>query len=182
MQLLPVGRWGTLLVVVSVLSTACSGGSIREVPLAQLAAEQDAYDGQAVRTLGTVVSVVDQPGDEPYFVLQDAAGNRVRLLPDGAVRGHEGDVVTVTGTFAFRPDAGRELLVDEIRADDVQFAPTSGAVRTGREVVQETTMTRPAGHDGRRIDDEVTLLDRDGEPVEAARCGTELVFAPAVAA
>ena len=103
-------------VVASIVLAACSGGGPVEVPLAQLVAEQEAYDGQTVVTEGTVAAVRDSSAADAYFVLQDAADNRVRLLPDEAAAPHEGDSVAVTGAFRFREQSGRDLTVDRINA------------------------------------------------------------------
>lgn len=102
------------LVLLVIVLAACGGPATADVPLARIAAEQDVYDGQVLSTSGTVVPIADVPGRDPYFVLEDADGNRVRLLPDDAARPYEGESVAVTGTFDFRPDAGRQLRVDTI--------------------------------------------------------------------
>ena len=79
-----------------------------------LAAEQEDYDGQVVSTEGVVVPIEDRPGSEPYFVLEDDAGNRIRLHPDSVAEEHLDQAVIVTGEFRFNEEAGRELQIDSI--------------------------------------------------------------------
>lgn len=106
---------GTAQCLVGVfLIAACSGGTPVEVPLAHLVAEQETYDGQALTTEGTVVAVRDFATADDYFVLQDAAENRVRLVPDEAAAPHDGDTVAVTGSFRFDEQSGRHLTVEQI--------------------------------------------------------------------
>ena len=109
-------RIAAVSVVAAIFLAACSGATAVEVPLAQLVAEQESYDGQTVVTEGTVAAVRDSPSADAYFVLQDAADHRVRLLPDEAAAPHEGDNVVVTGVFRFRQQSGRDLRVDGINA------------------------------------------------------------------
>lgn len=91
---------------------SCSPSGPVDVPLATLAAEQEAYDGRTVVTEGVVVEVQDTMEAEPYYVLQDESDNRVRLLPTADARPHENQRVTVTGDFRFVPERGRELHVE----------------------------------------------------------------------
>lgn len=102
--------------VAAVVVTACS--SPTDVPLAVLADQQDAYDGRTVSTHGVVVPVEDAPGREPYFVLEDNAGNRVRALPDASARPYVHESVAVTGMFRFDPNAGRELHIATIEPSE----------------------------------------------------------------
>jgi hypothetical protein len=95
--------------------SAC-GGEPADVPLVRLAAEQEAYDGRTVSTEGRVVPIEDPPAGEPYFVLEDHAGNRVHLLPDATARPYVGESVTVTGAFRFDPNAGRQLEIETIES------------------------------------------------------------------
>lgn len=102
------------LVLLAVALLAACGGDPANVPLADLAAEQEAHDGRVVSTEGVVVPIEDRPGGDVYFVLEDDAGNRVRLVPDAAARRHADQTIAITGTFRFDPDAGRELDIDTI--------------------------------------------------------------------
>ncbi len=104
-------------VAMLVLMTGC-GGEPADVPLAHLAADQEAYDGRSVSTRGTVVAIEDAPGSQEYFVLEDNAGNRVRLLPDATASRHVGESVVVTGDFGFEPNGGRQLHADAIEPSD----------------------------------------------------------------
>lgn len=93
---------------------AACGGETANVPLAELAAEQEAHHERVVSTEGEVVPIEDRPGATPYLVLEDDAGNRVRLFPEPIARRHTHESVTVTGTFRFDPTAGRQLHIDTI--------------------------------------------------------------------
>lgn len=112
-------RWsaGVLLVFVVSFTAACGGRPPAEVPLARLVAEQETYDGRTVVTEGTVIAVRDAEESQVYFVLQDPADNRVRILPDAAAAPYEDATVTVTGMFEFRDRSGRELTVENIERD-----------------------------------------------------------------
>ena len=107
--------WATVLALAVALSLpGCSRGGPAEVPLTLLVAEQETYDGRTVRTNGTVAAIRDYDAGGPYFVLEDVAQNRVRLVPDETAAAHEGETVAVTGVFRFQPDSGRELQIDDI--------------------------------------------------------------------
>ena len=94
----------------------CSRGRPADVPLTLLVAEQERNDGRTVRTNGTVTAIRDRDAGDAYFVLEDVAQNRVRLVPDETAAAHEGETVTVTGVFRFQAESGRELRVDDITA------------------------------------------------------------------
>lgn len=106
---------GAVLVLLLCVAAACTSGGVTRVPLATLAADQEAYDGRTVSTEGVVTEVRDAPTDEPYYVLEDGQQHRVRLVPDGVARTYAAELVTVTGEFRFVADRGRELHVENIR-------------------------------------------------------------------
>ena len=99
--------------VAAAASTGCDPGPA-QVSLQVLADQQEEYDGRVVSTEGVVVPIEDRPGAEPYFVLEDEAGNRTRLHPDSAAQEHVHESIVVIGQFRFNPDAGRELHIDSI--------------------------------------------------------------------
>jgi hypothetical protein len=103
-----------LLTAVALVVSACGADAPRAVALRELAARQEAYEGQRVRTCGTVVGVVDAAGAEQYYVLEDEGQHRVRLLPDDQARRHERERVAVVGSFRFEPAEGRVLQIDEL--------------------------------------------------------------------
>lgn len=102
-----------VICVLAIVLAACASGA-SEVPLTMLADKQDVYDGRAVSTRGSVLGIEDPRGAGTYYVLEDNAGNRVRLLPDASARPFADESVVVTGTFRFDPNAGRELHVETI--------------------------------------------------------------------
>lgn len=102
-----------VLCTLALAVSACTGPTT-EVPLALLTHEQEAYDDRLVSTQGVVVPIVDSPGGDEYFVLEDHMGNRVRALPDAVARRYAGQTVAVSGTFRFNPNAGRELRIATI--------------------------------------------------------------------
>ncbi len=106
-----------LLTALLVAAPGCASGPV-EVELSQLAADQEAYDGDTVVTEGTVREIRDHPDAEPYHVLEDAHDNRVRLLPDELAAEYAGRRVQVRGGFEFDPGQGRLL-----RAEDVTVLP-----------------------------------------------------------
>lgn len=109
-----IWRPALLTLAVALSLAGCSRGGPAEVPLTLLVAEQETYHGRTVRTNGTVAAIRDYDAGDPYFVLEDVAQNRVRLVPDETAAAHEGETVAVTGVFRFQPESGRELQVDDI--------------------------------------------------------------------
>ncbi len=95
---------------------ACASARPADVTLVTLSAEQEAYNGRVVVTEGVVVAVRDAPDEEPYYVLQDDAQNRVLLVPSVWPADHEGEVVSVTGVFQIDPNSGRKLVIRRIDA------------------------------------------------------------------
>ncbi len=109
--------WQAWVIAASIgVVTACGPSGAVEVTLGALAADHDAYDRRSVETVGVVVQVQDGPEDEPYYVLQDDSGNRVRLVPTASARRHSNQAVSVIGQFRFVPGRGRELRTERIAA------------------------------------------------------------------
>lgn len=86
----------------------------RPVSLAQLVAGQDQLVGESLQTSGTVREIVDPDGAR-YYVLENASGDRVGLVPAEAVADAVGQALTVTGTLEDREGFGRVLLVESVR-------------------------------------------------------------------
>jgi len=96
------------------LGVLLAGCSAPHHSLAALTEHQDAYDGQAVSTSGTVRRFEDPSG--PYFVLEDEDGNRVEVTPANDVSGYVGQTVSVTGRFRVDPQLGRLITVETVSA------------------------------------------------------------------
>lgn len=106
---------GAALLLVLVALSACAG--VRTLSLEQLATEQEQLTGETVRTSGVVRQFAD-PGGAAYYVLEDAAANRVQLLPPNAVARYAGQSLTVVGRFEVSPTLGRVLHVESVTSDD----------------------------------------------------------------
>jgi hypothetical protein len=99
--------------VVLVLA-ACGGPAT--VTLEELAFDTATHEGNEVVTVGTVVEFTEDDGAiERHIVIEDAAHNRVELLPLEAGEPFIGAEVEVTGRFDFAPGRGRAIEVSEIR-------------------------------------------------------------------
>ena len=118
------GRMWLWLVVgfASIAPLGCADRSPAEVvSLADLVAEQDAYDGSTVIVEGTV-----QARDEPrHFWIEDAGQHRVELFPPDAVADLVGQRIRVTGRFTFRDDRGRGIDIADLEV--LGEAPTAVA-------------------------------------------------------
>lgn len=103
-------------VVAMTLALLLAGcGGPRVVPLSELAANADYYDGRMVIAHGVVLEFgADDDDVEHHFVIQDQDVNRVQLLPNEAAEPHVGAVVEVLGEFEFDPDRGRLLHIESI--------------------------------------------------------------------
>jgi hypothetical protein len=133
--------WSRVIVtVVSVVLLGCAAGEPQPevVSLADLVAEQDAYDGATVIAEGTVQSY-----DDPrHYWVEDIEQHRVELFPHGAVEDLVGQRIRVTGRFTFRDDRGRGIDIDEL------------------EVLGEApTATGPPDHDGSRLRDHAAVIE-----------------------
>lgn len=92
------------------------GGDPRasEVPLAVLANQGEAHDGDRVATQGVV-----RHFEEPlHYWIEDEDLHRVEIFPHDAIAPHLGERVRVEGEFAFSREAGRSLTVDSVEALD----------------------------------------------------------------
>lgn len=99
--------------VLVLLSAGCAGP--RAVPLTELAANADYYDGRKVIAHGVVMEFgADDDAVEHHFVIQDQDVNRVQLLPNEAAEPYVGSVVEVLGEFEFDPGRGRLLHIESI--------------------------------------------------------------------
>lgn len=111
MQISP--RW-TAVAMALLLLAACGGPSA--VTLRSLTADSAAYDGERVVAVGTVVEFTEAEGaTERHLVLQDDGQNRVQLVPLEEAEPYIGAGVRVTGYYAFDPERGRRLEIEEIR-------------------------------------------------------------------
>ncbi len=112
-----------LMVTALMVLTACGLVTTgpRAVTLAELAADQDRYDGTVVSTEGVVRSF-----DDPlHYWIEDEDVNRVELVPHDEVAPLLGEEVRVVGEFTFDRDQGRLITVDRIEPIDA----TSRALR-----------------------------------------------------
>lgn len=108
-------RWVRAAAVTTVVLLLAGCGGPRVVPLSELAANADYYDGRTVIAHGVVMEFgADDDPVEHHFVIQDQDVNRVQLLPNEAAEPYVGSVVEVVGEFAFDPDRGRLLHVESI--------------------------------------------------------------------
>jgi hypothetical protein len=99
----------------AVSSMALSGGCTREQPvvaleLEMLAAQQANFQGRRVRTHGTL----RMHAEPRHYWIEDAALNRVGLVPAEAVQEYLGSVIEVTGRFGFAPEHGRRIEVEAV--------------------------------------------------------------------
>lgn len=100
-----------LFTALAVLSSACGGDPV-QVPLAELAENQEEYSGKTVVTSGRIKRFEDPSG--PYYVLQDQEHNRVALTPKRRAAAFEGDSVTVSGIFVVKEALGRVIEIQTI--------------------------------------------------------------------
>lgn len=107
-------RW--LLLICALLLAACQGGG-GDVAIADLARDPESYQGREVTVRGTVVAFDAADGaTRRHIAVEDAARNRVELLPISAAEPHVGRAVEVTGTFTFDPARGRAIEITTIEA------------------------------------------------------------------
>ena len=99
----------------AIILAACTrSDTVTDVTLAELAARQHAYDGQTVRTRGTVRSF-DSPR---HYWLEDDHLNRVGLTPAEHIAAHLDRQVTVVGRYNFTRDRGRRITLEAIEPYD----------------------------------------------------------------
>jgi hypothetical protein len=87
------------------------------VSLAQLATNQESYNGQKVETRG-IVRQFANPDGAVYYVIEDSQPNRVELKPADAASGYVGQQVAVTGTFHLDNQVGRWITAERVSALD----------------------------------------------------------------
>lgn len=87
---------------------ACDGREAIEVPLAQLVAQQAAYDGRTVVVVGMLRS---HPEPEHYWI-EDDGYNRVELAWGDDLAPYLGRRLAVRGLFRYEPDEGRRIDVE----------------------------------------------------------------------
>ncbi|TVP83437.1 MAG: hypothetical protein EA347_12575 [Thioalkalivibrio sp.] len=92
--------------------SGCAQERVSEVTLEQLAGAPAAFDGERVRTQGTVRAIEDP---EHYWI-ETTPRNRLAIRPGSAVAGHVGDAVVVEGRFTWHPEEGRRLELESVVA------------------------------------------------------------------
>lgn len=106
---LRVARAAAVIAVAAPLLAACGPASHT---LADLAAHQESYDGKVISTTGTVRAFHDATGT--YYVIEDAAANRVLVKPASLFADRVGQTITVTGRFNLTTTEGRVLTVTAV--------------------------------------------------------------------
>lgn len=99
---------------VALLAPGCGDQPPNAVSLATLVAEADGFDGRLVLTTGVVREFDETEALEPHFVIEDAAQNRVQLMPNAAAQPYVDAEVAVVGVFTFDEETGRRIEVDGI--------------------------------------------------------------------
>ena len=92
---------------------ACGGddnGEPKDVPLADVVADQDSYNGDTLRLQGTVVGFEEAV---EHYVIEDENQNRVELVPTDQAAEYEGQEVSVVGRFTFADDQGRRIEIEK---------------------------------------------------------------------
>lgn len=87
------------------------------VPLSQLVAEQESYEGTKVETRGTV-RVLDEETAVRHYVVEDVRANRVQVVPESVAAEHVGREVIVSGEFGFDETSGRFIRIERIGSAD----------------------------------------------------------------
>lgn len=90
----------------------CGGGAPTEVTLAQLVAQQAAYDGRSVVAAGTLRT---HPDPRHYWI-EDSAHHRVALTGTQGLAERVGERVAVRGRFHYGAARGRRIAVDALTA------------------------------------------------------------------
>lgn len=103
------GRVGAILIIGCVLA-GCTD-SPTPASLEVLVAQQSSFDGQRVRTTGTL-----REFDDPHHVwIEDAGLNRVELQPADGLSDRVGQEVEVVGRFRYQADAGRRIQLESVK-------------------------------------------------------------------
>ena len=100
-----------IVLPLALLSTRGRGDG--SIPLAQLAAQQEAYAGKVVRTHG-VVREFEGGYVGVHYVIEDDRQNRVLLQPPDVAAPYLGRDVTVLGRFEWHAEGGRFITVNQI--------------------------------------------------------------------
>jgi hypothetical protein len=128
-----------VLGLATMLSACGSGGSdVTSASLAELASNQEHYDGSAVRTQGRFREFAD-PDGSTYVVVEDAHANRVLVEPRSAAERFVGARATVTGCFTASPTSDRTL-----RAWSIE---RTGSGTPARVRVRSAHSCTPASHE-----------------------------------
>jgi hypothetical protein len=129
-----------VLGLAAVVSACSSGGAgVTSVSLGALAANQEHYDGTAVRTDGRLREFTD-PDGSTYVVVQDSHANRVLVEPRSAAERLAGDRVSVTGCFSASATSDRTLRawtierVDGGKPDRIRIRSPHPCTPASREV------------------------------------------------
>ncbi|HZD75048.1 MAG TPA: hypothetical protein VE776_14375 [Actinomycetota bacterium] len=102
------------VVLAAAVLAACAGRRPASVSLARLAADQEAYRGEQVKTQGVVRRFTDTAGS--YFVIEDAEHDRVEVLPASRMARYQGRRVELTGRFGVGQTTGRFIQVERVSA------------------------------------------------------------------
>lgn len=105
-------RWAlaALLAAALLAAVACGPSGPARVTLAELADRQEEFDGREVIAEG-VVRTFDDP---KHWWIEDAEVNRVELVGRDGLDELVGSRVRVQGTFTFRDDEGRRIVVEQL--------------------------------------------------------------------
>lgn len=103
--------FGLGLLAVAAMS-GCAQERVSEVTLEQLTGAPASFDGEWVRTRGTVQGL----DDPEHYWIETTPRNRLAVQPGSAVAGHVGDSVVAVGRFTWHPEEGRRLEVDSVMA------------------------------------------------------------------
>jgi hypothetical protein len=96
----------------------CNAG-YQEISLAQLARQQDAYDGRLVETAGVLRS-----HDAPrHYWIADSHDHRVELLTEQDLSVSVGQRLAVRGRFLYAPDRGRRIEVESLSPAQAALPP-----------------------------------------------------------
>ncbi len=102
---------GVCLLLIVTLA-GCAEERVSEVTLDQLAGAPATFDGERVRTRGTVQGLEDP---EHYWI-ETTPRNRLALRPGTAVADRVGESVVVEGRFTWHPERGRRLELQSVSA------------------------------------------------------------------
>lgn len=107
-----------MMLGVALFAPGCGTKQPTSVSLAALASDQENYQGEEVRTQGMVRRFTDPSG--PYFVIEGAHQDRVKVVPASLMVKYEGRRVEVIGTFHVNQAVGRLIRVKRLSIWRVQ--------------------------------------------------------------